>query len=273
MMECKKALVEADGDLDRAVSILRKRGLAKADKKAGRTAAEGCIVSAGDAGGAVLLEVNCETDFTSGNENFTGFAASLAETILGKEPADVETLNAATLQSGESVEEARRGLVAKIGENISIRRFECFHSQDGVVGVYLHGARIGVMVDLVGGDEALARDLAMHVAASRPVCVNPEEVPEDKLAAEREVIRAQSQASGKPAEIIEKMIAGRLKKFVNEIALVGQPFVKNPDQNVGALLRERDARVRRFVRFEVGEGIEREETDFAAEVAAQAQGN
>lgn len=272
MMECKKALVEAEGDLDKAVAIMRKRGLAKADKKAGRTAAEGCIVKAGDSKAAVLLEVNCETDFTAGNEHFTGFANALAEAVLSGAPADVAALNSLKLDAGGTVEETRRELVAKIGENIAVRRFERYAAGEGALGVYLHGSRIGVMVELEGGDEALARDLAMHVAASQPVCARPEDVPEDKLAAEREVIRARSEASGKPAEIIEKMVEGRLKKFVNEIALTGQPFVKDPDKTVGALLKERDARVVRFVRFEVGEGIEREQADFAAEVAAQAKG-
>src|SRR5699024_4276072 len=246
MMECKKALVEAEGDLERAVEIMRKAGLAKADKKAGRTAAEGAIVTAGDAQAAVLVEVNCETDFTAGNEHFSGFAGSVAETVLSEDPADVEALNALKLDSGATVDEARRELVAKIGENISIRRFERYAAGKGALGVYLHGARIGVMVEVEGGDEALARDIAMHVAASRPVCVTPEDVSEDTLAAEREVIKAQSEASGKPAEIVEKMIAGRLKKFVNEIALTGQPFVKNPDQTVGALLKGHAARVVRF---------------------------
>src|SRR5690625_930001 len=220
MMECKKALVEADGDLERAVEIMRKAGLAKADKKAGRTAAEGCIVTAGDDQAAVLVEINCETDFTAGNEHFTGFAKTVAEAVQAKEPADIEALNVIRLGSGATVDETRRELVAKIGENISIRRFERYAAAKGAaLGVYLHGARIGVMVELAGGEEMLARDIAMHVAASRPVCVAPEDVPGDKLAAERDVIKAQSEASGKPAEIVEKMIAGRLKKFVNEIAL------------------------------------------------------
>jgi elongation factor Ts len=273
MMECKKALVEAEGDLDKAVEVMRKAGLAKADKKAGRTAAEGRIVTAGDTRAAVLLEVNCETDFTAGNEHFTGFAKTVAEAALNQNPADVEELNALKLDSGATLDETRRELVAKIGENISIRRFERYGAANGALGVYLHGARIGVMVEVEGGDEALARDIAMHVAASQPACVTPEDVPEARLAAEREVIQAQSEASGKPAEIVEKMINGRLKKFVNEIALTGQPFVKNPDQRVGALLQEQGARVVRFVRYEVGEGIEREEADFAAEVAAQARGS
>jgi elongation factor Ts len=273
MMECKRALVEAEGDLERAVEIMRKAGLAKADKKAGRTAAEGRIAGAGDAQAAALVEVNSETDFVSGGEDFAAFARALAEKILAEDPADLEALAEMTLAAGETVEAARRALIAKFGENIAIRRFARYAPQEAIVGTYLHGARIGVMVELEGGAETLARDIAMHVAASKPVCVSPEDVPEETLAGEREVIRAQSEASGKPAEIVEKMVAGRLKKFVNEIALTGQPFVKDPDQAVGDLLKKHDAKVLRFVRYEVGEGIERETSDFAAEVAAQVKGS
>ncbi|MGH8161369.1 MAG: translation elongation factor Ts [Gammaproteobacteria bacterium] len=273
MMECKRALVEAGGDIDEAVEIMRKSGLAKADKKAGRTAAEGRVAAAGDERTAALVEVNSETDFVSGGEDFTRFADAVAKAALDGNPADLETLAAAPLGNGETVEEARRALIAKIGEKVAVRRFARFASEhDGIVGRYLHGSRIGVLVEVEGGDEILARDIAMHVAASRPVCVAPEDVPEQTLAAEREIIRAQSEASGKPAAIVEKMVAGRLAKYVNEIALSGQPFVKDPHQNVGELLEKHGARVLRFARFEVGEGIERETTDFAAEVAAQVRG-
>ncbi|MGH8274225.1 MAG: translation elongation factor Ts [Gammaproteobacteria bacterium] len=273
MMECKRALVEADGNIERAVEIMRKAGLAKADKKAGRTAAEGRIVSAGDKQAAALVEVNSETDFVSGGEDFTAFAARLAEKVLAENPADLEALARLDLAGGGTVEEARRALIAKLGENIAIRRFVRYASESGVVGIYVHGTRIGVMVEMEGGDEALARDVAMHVAASRPVCVEPRDVPEQTLAAEREVIRAQAEASGKPAAIIEKMVTGRMQKYVNEIALTGQPFVKDPDQTVGELLKKQGGRVVRFARFEVGEGIERETTDFVAEVAAQVRGS
>ncbi len=272
MMECKRALVEAGGDVEAAVEIMRKTGLAKADKKAGRTAAEGRVASAGDAHVAALVEVNSETDFVSGGEDFTRFVDTVAEATLEGDPADLEALANLPLDAGETVEEARRGLIAKLGENIAVRRFVRFASEEGTIGRYLHGSRIGVMIEMEGGSEALARDIAMHVAASRPVCVAPGDVPEQTLAAEREIIRAQSEASGKPAAIVEKMIVGRLAKFVNEIALTGQPFVKDPDQSVGQLLDKHGARVLRFVRFEVGEGIERETTDFAAEVAAQVRG-
>lgn len=271
MMECKKSLVEAGGNLEQAVEIMRRAGLAKADKKAGRTAAEGRVAMAGDARAAALVEVNCETDFVSGGEDFAAFSQMLAEQVLRARPDDLERLAAERLASGETVEEARRALIARLGENIGVRRFACYETA-GVLGLYVHGTRIGVMAELSGGDEALARDIAMHIAASRPVCVRPEDVPAETLTAEREIYRAQAEASGKPDAIVEKMVEGRLKKYVNEIALTGQPFVKNPDQSVGVLLKERGVQVLRFARFEVGEGIEKEETDFAAEVRAQVQG-
>ncbi len=271
MMECKKALVETDGDIEAAIEAMRKSGLAKADKKAGRTAAEGRIALAVEGNAAALVEVNCETDFVSGGDDFTAFADGVAQAALKSSPADVEALSALELDGGETVDTRRRELIAKIGENINVRRFERITSE-GTLGRYVHGVRIGVLVDLEGGDEELAKDVAMHIAASNPVCVGPDDVPAEVLDKEREIHRAQAEQSGKPAEIVEKMIEGRLRKYVNEIALTGQPFVKNPDQSVGALLKEHGARVLRFVRYEVGEGIEKEETDFASEVMAQVQG-
>ncbi|HYW75026.1 MAG TPA: translation elongation factor Ts [Gammaproteobacteria bacterium] len=271
MMECKKALVETDGDIEAAIEAMRKSGLAKADKKAGRTAAEGRIALAVEGNSAVLVEVNCETDFVAGGDDFAAFADSVAQVTLKEGPKDVETLSAFELDDGETIDTRRRELVAKIGENINVRRFERINSE-GTLGRYVHGVRIGVLVDLEGGDEELAKDVAMHIAASNPVCVGPEDVPAEVLDKEREIHRAQAEQSGKPADIVEKMIEGRLRKYVNEIALTGQPFVKNPDQSVGALLKEHGARVLRFVRFEVGEGIEKDETDFASEVMAQVQG-
>jgi elongation factor Ts len=271
MMECKKALVETGGDIEAAIEAMRKSGLAKADKKAGRTAAEGRIALAVEGNSAVLAEVNCETDFVAGGDDFAAFADGVARVALEAGPEDVEALSALELDGGETVDTRRRELVAKIGENINVRRFERI-SSEGTLGRYVHGVRIGVLVDLEGGDEELAKDVAMHIAASNPVCVGPEDVPADVLEKEREIHRAQAEQSGKPAEIVEKMIEGRLRKYVNEIALTGQPFVKNPDQSVEALLKEHGARVLRFVRFEVGEGIEKEETDFASEVMAQVQG-
>jgi len=271
MMECKKALVETDGDIEAAIEAMRKAGLAKADKKAGRTAAEGRIALAVEGNVAALVEVNCETDFVAGGDDFAGFADGVAQAALESSPEDLDALSGLELEGGETVDTRRRELIAKIGENINVRRFERM-SSEGVLGRYVHGVRIGVLVDLEGGDEELAKDVAMHIAASNPVCVGPEDVPADVLDKEREIHRAQAEQSGKPAEIVEKMIEGRLRKYVNEIALTGQPFVKNPDQSVGALLKEHGARVVRFVRFEVGEGIEKDETDFASEVMAQVQG-
>jgi len=271
MMECKKALVEAEGDLEAAVGIMRKAGLAKADKKAGRTAAEGRVALAGDAAAAALVEVNCETDFVAGGDEFAAFADELAGRVLDADPANTDALAALELESGETVETMRRALVAKLGENITLRRFDRMQT-NGVLGRYVHGMRIGVLVEVEGGDDELAKDIAMHIAASNPACVGPDDVAPDVLDKEREIHRAQAEESGKPPEIVEKMVAGRLRKYVNEIALTGQPFVKNPDQSVGDLLKQNGARVLRFVRYEVGEGIEKEQADFASEVMAQVQG-
>ena len=271
MMECKKALVEADGDLEQAVEVMRKAGLAKADKKAGRTAAEGRIALAGSGSSAAMVEVNSETDFVAGGDDLAGFADAVAEVVLSGNPKDVAALSEAKLPSGETVEETRRALVAKLGENLAVRRFARIET-GGIIGRYVHGTRIGVLVELEGGDDELAKDVAMHVAASQPVCVSAEDVPQETLEHERSIHKAQAEQSGKPPEIVEKMVEGRLRKFVNEIALTGQPFVKNPDETVGKLLESKGARVVRFERFEVGEGIEKEEADFASEVMAQVQG-
>ncbi|HHQ69831.1 MAG TPA: elongation factor Ts [Halothiobacillaceae bacterium] len=273
MMECKKALVEADGDIDLAIENMRKSGLAKADKKAGRVAAEGqvAIAVSDDGKTAALVEVNSETDFVSKGDDFTNFAQSVADKILSEDPADIDAVRALDL-GGQTAEEARKALVAKLGENIQLRRFVRM-STSGVIGAYRHGERIGVLVDLAGGDQELARDLAMHVAASRPECVSEADVDPALVEKEREIYRAQAAESGKPPEIVEKMIEGRIRKFLGEITLVGQPFVKDPDQTVAKLLESKGAQVNRFARMEVGEGIEKEETDFAAEVMAQVKGN
>jgi len=271
MMECKKALVEAEGDLDRAVESMRKAGLAKADKKAGRITAEGRIALAGDGICAALVEVNSETDFVAGGDMLAGFADKLARLVLEEKPATVKALLELDFAPGESVEAARRALIAKLGENISVRRFQWFES-DGMIGRYLHGSRIGVLVELDGGDESLARDVAMHVAASRPLCVSAQDVPKDLLERERGIIQAQAEQSGKPAEIVSRMVEGRLKKFIAEVSLTGQAFVKHPEQTVGALLQSHAVEVRRFTRFEMGEGIEKEAVDFATEVMAQVRG-
>lgn len=269
MMECKKALVECDGDMEAAVEHLRKTGLAKADKKSARVAAEGVVVEAAQAGEAVLVEINCETDFVAKDEHFAAFAEGVSKLALNA--GSVEALNAADLD-GETVEARRQALVAKVGENIQIRRLVKLGAGAGVIGSYLHGTRIGVLVALEGGDEALARDIAMHIAAMRPEFIDEGAVPGDTVAKEKEILVAQAAESGKPPEIIEKMISGRLAKRLAEITLVGQAFVKDGDMTVGQLLAKHGAKVIEFSRVEVGEGIEKEEADFAAEVMQQVQG-
>ena len=273
MMECKKALTECDGNLEEAIEMMRKAGTAKAAKKAGNVAAEGKVqINVSDCGKkAVIVEVNSQTDFAVKSEDFTNFAEKVAAVILANNPADIDALNALPIEEGgESIQITRDNLVAKIGENINVRRFEVVTSE-GSLGAYSHGARIGAVVDLEGGDEALAKDVAMHVAATRPVCIAEDEVPAELLEKEKDIFVAQAAESGKPPEIIEKMITGRMKKFVGEITLTGQPFVKDPDQTVGKLLSAANATVKSFTCFEVGEGIEKVEENFAAEVEAQAK--
>lgn len=271
MMECKKALVETGGDIEAAIENMRKSGQAKAAKKAGRTAADGVIVMAQNDSAAVMVEVNCETDFVAKDDNFRSFADAVAERVLNSDAADVDTLMALPLHEGEdtTIEEARQALVSKIGENMTVRRFTRV-SPVGTLATYSHGVRIGVMVDVTGGEDGLGRDLAMHIAASNPVCVNEDQVPRDMLAKEREITEAQARESGKPDNIIEKMIEGRMRKYLGEITLVGQPFVKDPDTKIGKLLDQQGAKVNGFVRFEVGEGIEKKAEDFREEVMAQA---
>ncbi|MCB1748165.1 MAG: elongation factor Ts [Gammaproteobacteria bacterium] len=271
MMECKKALVETDGDIEAAIEHLRKSGAAKAAKKAGRIAAEGAIVLAADGDAAVMVEVNSETDFVANDDNFTAFADSVAQAVLKAQPADVDALRELALADGETVEQKRAALVAKIGENIDVRRFTRVPAAGATLESYLHGKRIGVVVALDGGSAELARDVAMHIAASNPVCVSESDVPADLLEKEREIHQAQAAESGKPPEIVEKMVTGRLKKFIAEVTLLGQPFVKDPDKTVAKLLGEHGASVKGFVRYEVGEGIEKKEVNFAEEVAAQAR--
>ena len=274
MMECKKALVETGGDIEAAVEHMRKSGQAKADKKAGRIAAEGVVVAAvaEDGSAASLVEINSETDFVAKAEDFQEFAATVAGTALSARPDSLEVLQETALPEfgGVSVDTRRRELVAKIGENLAVRRFQVVERRGEFLGLYLHGQRIGVVVDLKGGDAELARELAMHVAASRPVCVSEAEVPAETLRREKEIFAAQAAESGKPPEIVEKMVGGRLKKLVNEITLLGQPFVKDPDTSVQKLLAARGAEVMGFVRFEVGEGLEKKSENFAEEVMAQA---
>ncbi len=275
MMECKKALVETDGDMEGAIEMMRKRGAAKADKKAGRVAAEGRIVIAinDEKSEGAIVEVNSETDFVAKDENFIEFAEAVGAAVLADKPVDIPALSSLPLETGESIEETRANLVSKIGENIQIRRFELITTEEGSLSSYLHGERIGVLLSMIGGDEQLGKDIAMHIAASNPACVSEEQVPEDVLAKEKEILVAQAEGSGKPAEIIEKMVQGRLRKYLSEITLEGQPFVKDPDQSVGKLLSAAGAKVESFVRYEVGEGIEKKQEDFAAEVMAQMKGS
>jgi len=270
MMECKKALVETQGDLDAAAELMRKQGLAKADKKASRVAAEGVIAleKSADGKSAAMVEVNCETDFVAREADFQAFSTDVAKVTLGSNPASLEALNALALPSGESVDERRRALVAKIGENISVRRHATL-SASGVLGAYRHGTRIGALVALEGGDAALAHDIAMHVAAINPEYLSVAEVPAEMLAKEREIETEKALAEGKPAEIVAKMVEGRIRKTLNEKTLLGQPFVRDPDQTVEKLLKAAKAEVKAFRRFEVGAGIEKKQDDFVGEVMAQ----
>ncbi|MHB1300145.1 MAG: translation elongation factor Ts [Burkholderiales bacterium] len=270
MMECKKALSETDGDMKAAEDLLRIKSGAKASKAAGRVAAEGMIgafVSADRKSGA-LVELNCETDFVAKNQDFVDFAKALAELVSKTGLTDVAVLSGSEMEGGKTVEALRQALVMKLGENISVRRMVRFQTQ-GQLACYLHGSKIGVLVDYAGADEALGKDIAMHIAASKPVCVSKDEVPAELLAKEREIYTAQAAESGKPANIVEKMVDGRVAKYLAEITLLGQPFVKDPDQTVEKLLAARKAKVNAFQMFVVGEGIEKASTDFVAEVMAQ----
>ena len=272
MMECKKALVETNGDIDAAIDYLRKSGLAQADKKASRVAAEGKIALSLSEDGkqAVMVEVNCETDFVAKDENFNSFADAVAANALSQGPADVEAL-LLTRIGDETVEQARQALVNKIGENVQVRRFARIASE-GTIGAYVHGGKIGVLVDLSGGDETLARDLAMHIAALNPEYVSDEDVPAEIIAREKDILVAQAESSGKPADIIEKMVTGRLRKHLAGITLLGQAFVKDGDLTVGKLVNQNNASVNGFERLAVGEGIEKKEANFADEVMQQVTG-
>ncbi|MBL6746756.1 MAG: translation elongation factor Ts [Pseudomonadales bacterium] len=268
MMDCKKALAEADGDMEKAIEDLRKASGLKAAKKANRVAAEGVVMTkiADDGNYGVLIEVNSETDFVARDENFLNFAEQVLDVAFNNKSADVASL----LEGG--LEDTRQALVQKIGENINLRRVERVEFEDanaGIVESYIHNNKIGVLVAITGGEESLARDIAMHIAAVNPMVMRAEDVPEEVLAKESEIYSAQAKESGKPEEIVKKMIEGRLRKFIAEVSLTEQPFVKDPDTKVGGLLKEAGADIVQFVRFEVGEGIEKEEEDFAAEVAAQ----
>lgn len=268
MMDCKKALVETGGDMDAAVESLRTSGQAKADKRSGRIAADGRIVVALDGGRAVIAEVNSETDFVAKDENFIAFAEAVAAAALAGHAKDVEALLSDSLADGRTVEAARTELVGKLGENISVRRFARIDADDRL-GAYTHGARIGAVVAISGGDAALAKDIALHVVAARPLCIDEAGVPAETLENERRILLAQAEETGKPPEIVARMVAGRVAKFLKEITLLGQPFVRDPDLPVGRLLDDAGAKVTEFVRFEVGEGIARKQENFAQEVMAQ----
>ena len=275
MMECKKALVESGGDLDAAADLMRRQGLAKADKKAARVAAEGLIVVERSSDGltAAIVEVNCETDFVAREHDFRAFAALVGALALKNRARDVAQLLSQKSDSGETLEEHRRTLVAKIGENINVRRVATMTAQT-VLGSYVHGTRIGVLVALKGGNEELAKDLAMHIAAANPQYIQPSDVPADIIDRERGILRDQAagEGKGKTPEILDKMVEGRLRKYLNEIALTGQPFVKDQDVSVEKLLKQGNASVTEMVRFEVGLGLEKKQADFAAEVMATVHG-
>lgn len=269
MMECKKALVDAGGDIELAIDNMRKSGQAKAAKKAGRTAAEGTVVVAVESNGktGILAEVNCETDFVGRDASFLEFAQSIAHAALATGETDGAKLLAA---NDGKLEAARLALIQKIGENIQVRRIA--RIEGDVIGAYIHGGKIGVLTSLGGGNAELGKDLAMHIAASNPLVVNPADVAPEVIAKEKEIYAAKAAESGKPANIVEKMVEGSLRKFLAEVSLVEQAFVKDPDTKVADLVKKHGAVVRSFIRFEVGEGIEKEEVDFAAEVAAMTKG-
>ena len=273
MMECKKALVETKGDLDAAAELMRRQGLAKADRKAARVAAEGVIVieKTQDARTAAMVEVNCETDFVARGAEFRDFARAVAQCALASRPESAAALMHAKLAGGESVDERRRALIAKIGENISVRRFAVLTAPDQL-GAYVHGTRIGALVAVKGGPASLAYDLAMHIAASNPRYLSQAQVPAEVVAKEREILTERARSEGKPPEIIAKMVEGRLRKALGEMTLAGQPFVKDPDVNIEKLLKGARAEVTAFERFEVGAGIEKKADDFVAEVMGQVRG-
>jgi len=275
MMECKKALVETGGDIEAAIEAMRKSGQAKAAKKAGRIAADGVIELriADDAARGVMVEVNSETDFVAKDENFRAFAAAVADACLVSDAADVQALTRLPLPAlgADTVDVAREILISKVGENVQLRRLVRFDDAQGQVYSYCHGVRIGVLVELIGGSAELGRDIAMHIAASNPMCVSADDVPAEALAKERDIFRAQALESGKPEAIVDKIIEGRMRKYMEEVTLMGQAFVKDPDQQVSKLLKQAGASVVRFARLEVGEGIEKKVENFADEVQAQAR--
>jgi elongation factor Ts len=273
MMECKKSLVEANGDMELAIENMRKSGLAKADKKAGRVAAEGIIAlkTSDDGKSVVMLEVNSETDFVVKSDDFKGFVNEIVNALLTSSVENDEQLLDMVLANGESVETTRRALIAKVGENITVRRFVKYSNVDGGAASYLHGGKIAAIIETAKADAELGKDVAMHIAASNPVCVSADQVDDAIVQKEKDIFTAQALESGKKPEIVEKMIAGRIKKFLSEITLEGQSFIKDDKMTIAELAKSKDNSVIRFTRYEVGEGIEKEEVDFATEVMAQAK--
>jgi len=272
MMDCKSALVDSDGDVDKAAELLRMKGAASAEKKAGRIAAEGIVcqrISDGRKKG-VLVEVNCETDFVARDLSFREFVSLIADQILAQVPTTVNELSQLQTNSGETVEEARSSLVARIGENVSIRRFKMIESEDGHISSYVHSDKIGVLVSMRGGTEALAHDIAMHVAASNPQAIDESQISTEILEREKAIFQSQAEGSGKPPEIVERIVVGKLKKFLEDNTLLGQSFIKDPEVIVEDLLKSEDAVVRETVRFELAEGLEKRNDDFVSEVLAQA---
>ena len=267
MMECKKALTETNGDIEAAIELMRKNGQAKADKKADRAAAEGVLLIRNDDKFGVIVEVNCETDFVTKNQDFIDFSNKVADLAFEKKATNIDDMADITID-GASLEEVRKNLIVKIGENITVRRVAGIHA-NGTIGAYAHGIRIAALVDVEGGNAELPRDIAMHIAASNPVCVDATGVPAELLQKERDIFTAQAEESGRPADIQEKMIEGRIRKYLEEVTLVGQAFVKDPDMTVEKLLKSESAKVNSFVRLELGEGVEIVESDFAAEVMEQ----
>lgn len=271
MMECKKSLVEVNGDIDAAIELLRTSGQAKAEKKAGRVAADGRIEIKSNNSDAVILEINSETDFVAKDENFINFSNSIINVLIKNNVKDISMLNESIISDGKTVEQARTNLIAKVGENISVRRFDRIEGSENL-GLYSHGSRIGCIVSLSGGDENLAKDIAMHIAATNPICIDKDDAPRDLVDREKRIFSEQAASSGKPPEIIEKMIQGKMSKFLKEISLLGQSFVKDPDISVESLLKNANASIIQFIRYEVGEGIEKKEENFADEVMKQIQG-
>jgi elongation factor Ts len=274
MMECKKALVETNGDMELAIENMRKSGLAKADKKSGRIAAEGIIgVKVSDDGKTVaMVDVNCETDFVAKADDFVKFVNNITMALLNADATNDDELLTMKLSDGQTVDELRRNLIAKLGENIAVRRFQKYQAEGGTA-CYLHGSKIGVIVELTAANPELGKDIAMHIAASKPICVSEDQVSAETIEKEKDIFRAQAAESGKPADIIEKMVAGRISKFFAEVTLLGQPFIKDDKLTVGKLAASKNNAVVRFARFEVGEGIEKKEENFAEEVMAQVRGS